>query len=178
MKTILFCLTFLLVGSFFVQAQDIEAGKTLFKSNCAACHTVGKGKLTGPDLKDLTQRVDLEWIIPFVKNSTAVIESGDAYAVKIFNEFNKTVMTAHPQLTDEDITNIVGYITDASVVVEPTTQVGQSGQMYDNTSMPVINNVEESAIDMPVVVMIFWASVILIAAMLISLAIIVVRLLK
>ncbi len=29
-------------------------GETLFQAKCVACHTIGKGKLVGPDLKDVT----------------------------------------------------------------------------------------------------------------------------
>ena len=27
-----------------------------FRQNCASCHTIGGGRLTGPDLKDVTKR--------------------------------------------------------------------------------------------------------------------------
>lgn len=178
MKNLILTSIFLLAGVFFVQAQDLDAGKTLFKSNCAACHTVGKGKLTGPDLKNVSDRVSHEWINAFVKNSTAVIESGDEYAVKLFNEYNKTLMTAHPHLSDDDITNIIAYIDDESIEKEPVvTTTGGGTQMSDGT-MPLINNPANSAIDMPVVKMVFWGSVLIITAVLISLSLILVRLLK
>jgi len=157
---------------------DLAAGKKMFKSNCAACHTIGKGKLTGPDLKNVSERHTLEWMIPFVKNSTAVIESGDPAAVKLFNEYNKTIMSAHPHLTDEDITTIIAYIDDESIEKEVTTTVGADGQVVTNGKMQIITNTENSAVDLPVIKMIFWASVILIAAMLISLSLIVVKLMK
>ncbi|MFT4969020.1 MAG: cytochrome c2 [Chitinophagales bacterium] len=96
-----------------MQAQDIDAGKTLFKSNCAACLTHGKGKLTGPDLKDISERVSHKWVASFVTNSSDVIASGDEYANAIFKEFKKVPMTAHPHLTNDDITNIIGHIDDA-----------------------------------------------------------------
>lgn len=177
MKNILITTLFLAATTFFVQAQDLDEGKTLFKSNCAACHTIGKGKLTGPDLKDVTQRVSHEWITAFVKNSTAVIESGDEYAKKIFNEYNKTIMTAHPHLTDENISNIIAYIDDQSVAkVEATTTMGTS--QPGAAQMQLINNSAESAIDMPVVKMVFWGSVFIVSAILISLSLILVRLLN
>ena len=48
-------------------------------------------------------------VICLDKNSAAMIKSGDAYANKICNEYNRTAMTAFPQLTDEDIANILAY---------------------------------------------------------------------
>lgn len=176
MKNLILTSILVFVGVFIVNAQDIEIGKTLFKGNCAACHTVGKGKLTGPDLKNVTDRVTPEWINAFVKNSTAVIESGDAYAVKLFNDYGKTLMTAHPHLNDADISNIIAYIEDESLVkvVEPVIQTNQG----NNGTIEVINDRANSAIDMPVVKMVFWGSVVIISIVLISLSLILVRLLK
>ncbi len=54
-----------------------------FRANCMTCHTIGGGRLTGPDLKDVTKRKDREWLIKFIQNPTAVIDSGDPYAAKL-----------------------------------------------------------------------------------------------
>jgi hypothetical protein len=72
-----------------MQAQ--EDGKQLFQP-CAACHTIGGGKLIGPDLKGITERLDRDWLKRFINNSTEVINSGDEYAVKLFEEYNKIPM--------------------------------------------------------------------------------------
>jgi hypothetical protein len=52
----------------------------------------------------------IDWIKKFVKNSSAVIASGDDYAVKLYNEYNKTQMTAFSSFKDEDIMNILAYV--------------------------------------------------------------------
>ena len=56
----------LLVGAGLVQAaptrQDPVAGEQAFKTKCAACHTIGGGKLVGPDLKEVTTRRDDAWL--------------------------------------------------------------------------------------------------------------------
>ena len=44
-----------------------------------------------------------------LRNSAAMIKSGDAYANKIYNEYGGAAMTAFPQLSDEDINNIFAY---------------------------------------------------------------------
>ncbi len=39
-----------------------EEGEELFSARgCIACHTIGKGRLTGPDLSGVTQRRTFEW---------------------------------------------------------------------------------------------------------------------
>lgn len=87
---------------------DAVKGKELFNANCAACHKLD-AKATGPALRGVAERHDAEWLRKWVKNSSALIKSGDAAAVKIFEEYNKSVMTAFPQLSDADIDNIIAY---------------------------------------------------------------------
>ena len=38
--------------------QDPVAGQQTFQSVCVSCHTIGKGKLVGPDLAGVTERRD------------------------------------------------------------------------------------------------------------------------
>ena len=87
---------------------DAAAGKALFNTHCAACHHLDK-KMTGPALRGVTERLDNVWLHKWIKNSSEVIKSGDAYAVKIFDEYKGSVMTAFPQLSDADIDNILAY---------------------------------------------------------------------
>jgi len=89
--------------------ETLKSGKALFKSNCASCHAVDR-KLIGPAMSGVWDRWESqEKIIAWVKNSSALIASGDAYANKIFNENNKSVMSAYPDLTDDQILSIISY---------------------------------------------------------------------
>ena len=96
------------------QEGDSAKGKSLFNANCAACHTLDK-KMTGPALRLVEQRLaddeglDREWIYAWIKNSAGLIKSGDAYANKVFNEYSGAAMTAFPQLSNEDLDNILAY---------------------------------------------------------------------
>jgi len=109
-------LIILLAFSTSLQAQDGDpvAGKALFNTNCAACHKLDK-KMTGPALRNVEARLsedhglDREWLNKWIRNSAGVIKSGDAYAVKIFEEYNGAAMTAYPQFSDADISNILAY---------------------------------------------------------------------
>lgn len=88
----------------------IAAGKQLFDTNCKTCHRVDT-RLIGPPLAGVYDRApSIQWIQNFVHNSSAVIASGDPYAVKLFNEYNKVLMTSFSSLKNEDILNILGYI--------------------------------------------------------------------
>src|SRR5690606_19403942 len=98
----------LIVGNTAVHAQ-ID-GKALFQANCASCHNPLKDA-TGPALQGVDQRVpDKEWLYKWIKNSAGLIASGDKYANQIYNDWNKTAMTAFPNLNNEEIDAIITYV--------------------------------------------------------------------
>ncbi|MCP4784832.1 MAG: c-type cytochrome [Fuerstiella sp.] len=87
---------FVTVVSTAAFAQDTP---DYYRANCMNCHTIGGGRLTGPDLKDVTKRKDAEWLIGFMQNPKAVIDSGDAYAAKITEASRGVVMPTLPGMT-------------------------------------------------------------------------------
>jgi mono/diheme cytochrome c family protein len=111
-----FGLIILLAFTTTLSAQDGDPakGKSLFNANCAACHQLDK-KMTGPALRNVEQRLsddeglDREWIYAWIRNSAGLIKSGDAYANKVYNEYGGAAMTAFPQLSDDDLNNILAY---------------------------------------------------------------------
>lgn len=90
-----------------------QNGEATFKATCGVCHTIGKGKVVGPDLKDVHKRRKEEWIIKFVKGSQALIKSGDAEAKAISDEFNGMVMPDQ-NLKDDEIKSVIAYIAEQS----------------------------------------------------------------
>ena len=91
------------------QSDDaVQAGKKLFNANCAACHKLNK-RAVGPALRGISSKYDREWLYSWIKNSTAMIKSGDAQAVAIYEEYNGSVMTSFPQFSNDDIDNIIAY---------------------------------------------------------------------
>lgn len=89
--------------------QKFEHGRKLFKANCNACHLVDR-KMTGPDLAGINEKREKEWLYKWIRNNFELRKSGDAIANEIFNDWNGAVMTAFPQLTDEDIDAILLYV--------------------------------------------------------------------
>ena len=85
---------------------DAAAGKELFNTLCAACHKLD-GNSIGPALRGIGEKRDAEWLHKWIKNSQALIASGDEHAVAIYNEFNQVAMPPFPQLSDADIDNIL-----------------------------------------------------------------------
>lgn len=105
--------------------QDIANGKSLFEANCTSCHQI-HSKSIGPALKDVDQRHSEAWLLKWVKNSTAMVQSGDPEAVKVFNENNKVAMNSFEFLSEGEIKDILAYIKDESGKA-PEAQVADNG---------------------------------------------------
>lgn len=103
----------LLIGGALLSIQPAysQTGEEIFKSTCAACHTVGGGRLVGPDLQGVTTKRSEDWLLKFIKSSQTLVNSGDADANAIFNEFNKMVMPDQA-LDDSQIKSLLAYITE------------------------------------------------------------------
>lgn len=138
LSVIFSCMT-LFLGSTNVYAQDAAKGENLFKSNCASCHALNK-KLVGPALSGVTERREEEWLLSWIKNSSALIKSGDPDAVAIFEEYNKSVMTAFTHFSDEDVKDILAYIENPPVKAEVVTPGAGEAKASggDNTAMIII----------------------------------------
>lgn len=129
----------LVLSATYASAQDVDNGKALFNANCAACHKLDK-KMIGPALAGVTQKRDAEWLHKWIKDNAALRASGDGDAVAIFEEFNGSVMPGFPNLSDEDIDDILAY-TDAAPA-KPVVAVG-GGEVVaeveeDNTVLLVV----------------------------------------
>lgn len=98
----------------FSSAIAQKSGEAIFKETCTACHTIGKGKLVGPDLANVQDARPQEWLIKFIKSSQTVIKSGDKYADSLFKAFNQMPMPDHANLSDNEIKGVLAYIKSQS----------------------------------------------------------------
>ncbi len=120
MKTLL-----LFIGIFAFTIVFAGEGENIFKKTCAACHTIGKGRLVGPDLKNITKKQSQEWLVSFIQSSTAKIKSGDADAIAIFEQYNKIKMPDN-NYTDAQIIKVLNYISQASGINQGSGTGGQA----------------------------------------------------
>ena len=127
-STLFLFILFTISTTGFVNAQDadgvptdeavINAGKALFENNCTQCHSVTDEVVVGPGLKNVHARRPIGWLIKWIRNSTLVIQSGDAYANEIYNKFGKTQMQSF-DFKDEEIISIVAYVKSKSAAPAP-----------------------------------------------------------
>jgi len=86
---------------------EAEQGKKLFQERgCAACHSIGKGKITGPDLLGVTKRRDEEWLKKWLKSPDTMIMTDP-----IAKEMLGVYMVPMPNLglNDEEIDVLIDY---------------------------------------------------------------------
>lgn len=86
-----------------------QDGEAIFQGTCKACHTIGGGRLVGPDLAGVTTRHSEAWLIAFVQHSQAVIASGDPDAVALAAQYPGLVMPDWP-LSDDEVRAVLAYI--------------------------------------------------------------------
>lgn len=121
-------LTLAAVLLFGFTAHAAPDGKALFKANCASCHYASDKKSTGPGLKGVLGRIPSgDWKYSWVKNSSALIKGGDAYALAIYKANGNANMTAFGGLKNEEIDAILEYVdkgegpaTPAAAAAAPT----------------------------------------------------------
>ena len=104
----------LLFGLILLLAYPAVAGAQqaadYFKQNCVACHTIGGGRLVGPDLKNVNERKDRAWLAKFLQDPKAMIDSGDAYALQMQQEAHGVVMPTLPGMTSAMASDLLDYI--------------------------------------------------------------------
>lgn len=100
---LIFCL-----NSFsYADQAEAEKGKKLFQERgCAACHSIGKGKIAGPDLLGVTQRREEEWLKKWLKSPDTMIMTDP-----IAKEMLGVYMVPMPNLglSDEEIEALIDY---------------------------------------------------------------------
>ena len=90
----------------------VKNGESLFKGNCAVCHAINE-VVIGLALRLFMKGSQKSGFMPLLENSQRVIKSGDEYAVNLYNEYNKTLMTSF-DFSDEELNAILTYIKDES----------------------------------------------------------------
>lgn len=112
------CLILFFFGRFSTAAVSQAEAEAYFRRNCMSCHTIGGGSLTGPDLKNVADRKEREWLARFIRNPKAVIESGDPYARQLFEDARGVMMPTLPGLNADMAEALLDLIAEESKLEE------------------------------------------------------------
>ncbi|GBC80289.1 hypothetical protein HRbin09_01524 [bacterium HR09] len=91
-------------------AAEVPEAAQDFRLNCMSCHTIGGGRLTGPDLKDVEARKDRAWLVRFIQNPKQMLDSGDPYALRLRDEARGVIMPTLPGMTKERAERLLDLI--------------------------------------------------------------------
>ena len=90
-----------------------KQGKSLFTQRaCTGCHTIGKGKMAGPDLAFVHERRSLEWLKSWLKDPPAMMET-DETAKALLKEYNNMKMP-NMKLTDAEAMALIHHMANES----------------------------------------------------------------
>lgn len=104
---IVLCALGLALSATAASAQDTP---DYFRQNCMSCHTVGGGRLSGPDLKNVLQRRDRAWLAKFIRDPQAVVDGGDPYARDMVKAARGVIMPKVATLTAERVEAILDLL--------------------------------------------------------------------
>ncbi|HEX9692820.1 MAG TPA: cytochrome D1 domain-containing protein [Gemmatimonadales bacterium] len=94
------------------QVAAVSQGQEIFDRVCFACHSIGEGVRVGPDLKDIHQRRDREWLVRWMEDPLGMAQT-DSIGRALLAEYNGVPMSP-PNLSAEGIDAVLDYINDVS----------------------------------------------------------------
>ena len=102
------------------EIRQISTGEDLFRTRCAACHTIGRGDVReaaerriGPDLYRVGELRDREWLERWIQEPDKVLEEGDPLATSLLAAWDGIPMP-NLRISDSQVTQILGYIDQES----------------------------------------------------------------
>lgn len=91
-----------------VDLELAARGEGLFQSKgCVACHTVGNGKLVGPDLLGVTERRELDWMQHMMMNPDSMLQA-DATAKELLGQFFTPM--ANMKVTQDEARALINFL--------------------------------------------------------------------
>ena len=97
------------------QAQETA---DYFRQNCASCHSIGGGRLVGPDLKDVSTRQERDWLVEFVLDPKGVLDRGDPYALELKQAAGGALMPPLAGMTQARAEALIDFIDRESALPE------------------------------------------------------------
>jgi mono/diheme cytochrome c family protein len=146
-RTLLFLpVSSLMIGLLSPQAAlsaQANKGEPIYQQKCVACHTIGAGRLVGPDLKGVNAKRDHDWLVRWIVEPDKMLAEGDALAKQISQEYNNIPM---PNLgvTNAKAEDILAYIEAKSAgASEPAPESSDEASAASTQSDPSAASTQE-----------------------------------
>ncbi len=99
--------------------QSAEEGEQIFQQKCAGCHTIGGGRLVGPDLQGVTTQRDRAWLEQFIQNPNAMFSAGDPDATALLDKYQVPMPALG--LSADEVSAVIAYLETTAIAPEETT---------------------------------------------------------
>jgi protein SCO1/2 len=97
--------------------RNLSRGESLFRTRCAACHTIGGGEIAagasqqplGPDLLGVTQKRERDWLARWLADPEQMLAERDPIVIELYARYNKVLMP-NLRLTEVDVRELIDYM--------------------------------------------------------------------
>ena len=93
-------------------AEPVHPGQAIFERTCFACHTIGEGVRIGPDLENVHERREADWLVRWMEDPIGMGQT-DPIGQQLLAEYNNVPM-APSFLSREEIDQVLEYIEGVS----------------------------------------------------------------
>lgn len=104
-----------------VDPSEGQPGASLFRTACAACHTIGQGDAIGPDLAGVPTAREHAWLVRFITHPDTMLQENDPVASALYQRFNQVNMP-NLKLTEKDAESLIHYINSRTSALNPDTK--------------------------------------------------------
>ena len=111
-----------------------ETGEQVFQKKCAGCHTIGGGKLVGPDLAGVTSRREEDWLFRQIQQPDTLIAEKDPIALQLLQEYNMPMVPLG--LEDSEVAAVISYL--KSIEQEATVAAGLPSQYIPTVIVSIV----------------------------------------
>jgi mono/diheme cytochrome c family protein len=112
------------------ELRDMSRGERLFRTRCSACHVIGRadevpphqsGRLLGPDLLNVTERRDPEWLARWLREPDRMLAEEDPLAMELYAKHGRVSMP-NMALGEDDVHALLEFLEIESRRVEASTR--------------------------------------------------------
>jgi protein SCO1/2 len=92
--------------------RDLPRGEQIYRTRCVACHSLTGNELAGalgPDLKGITQKREMQWLLDWLKAPDQMLQKKDPIAMALYEKYNNLAMP-NMRLNQEEAVTLLEYI--------------------------------------------------------------------